>query len=102
MTTGTSISWPAGYLSDEAANVLYFGERIPRVSTSVLPAGTAVKVANGYRLNGRWGFASGVFHAEWLLAGGMLELEDSDQKQRMFFMFPAVIIYIFALKEYPG
>ena len=89
MTTGTSISWPAGYLSDEAANVLYFGERIPRVSTSVLPAGTAVKVANGYRLNGRWGFASGVFHAEWLLAGGMLELEDSDQKQRMFFMFPA-------------
>jgi alkylation response protein AidB-like acyl-CoA dehydrogenase len=35
---------------------------------STQPAGTAEKVADGWRVSGRWPFASGCQHADWLLA----------------------------------
>lgn len=39
------------------------------VAGSAAPAGTAVRVAGGYRVSGRWPFASGCQHADWLFAG---------------------------------
>ena len=36
------------------------------LSGSSQPAGTAERVADGWRINGRWPLASGCMHAEWL------------------------------------
>lgn len=36
------------------------------ISGSAQPAGTAEAVAGGFRINGRWPFASGCRHAEWM------------------------------------
>lgn len=33
----------------------------------VMPAGRAEKVAGGYRLSGRWGYATGILHGDWML-----------------------------------
>ena len=33
---------------------------------SAQPAGTAEPVAGGFRINGRWPFASGCMHADWI------------------------------------
>ncbi|WP_322047951.1 acyl-CoA dehydrogenase family protein [Paraburkholderia sp. J67] len=39
------------------------------VAGSAAPAGTAEIVEGGYRVTGRWPFASGCQHADWLFAG---------------------------------
>jgi alkylation response protein AidB-like acyl-CoA dehydrogenase len=38
-----------------------------------MPMGTAVPVAGGYRVSGRWPFASGVRHSEWISTSAMVE-----------------------------
>jgi alkylation response protein AidB-like acyl-CoA dehydrogenase len=44
------------------------------------PCGVADRVDGGYRVNGRWGFASGCLHADWLYGNC---LEDVDGLRRM-------------------
>src|SRR5262249_58336563 len=39
-----------------------------RLAGSIRPQGRARRVEGGYRLEGRWNFASGVHHATWLMA----------------------------------
>jgi alkylation response protein AidB-like acyl-CoA dehydrogenase len=36
------------------------------------PSGVSTRVDGGYRVNGRWGFASGIQHADWLFAGTLV------------------------------
>jgi len=45
------------------------------VAGSAVPAGTAEKTLGGYRVSGRWPFASGCQHADWMFAF-CLETED--------------------------
>lgn len=42
-------------------------------ATTGPPYGKAVRVEGGYRLSGRWPFASGSDHADWVLVGGRVE-----------------------------
>jgi 3-hydroxy-9,10-secoandrosta-1,3,5(10)-triene-9,17-dione monooxygenase len=42
-------------------------------SALMFPAGKATRVPGGYRLTGRWPFASGVEQSEWTQAGGVVE-----------------------------
>jgi alkylation response protein AidB-like acyl-CoA dehydrogenase len=39
------------------------------------PRGTAQRVAGGFRVSGRWGFASGCSHCAWLMGGCFVEGE---------------------------
>ncbi|MGH7897361.1 MAG: acyl-CoA dehydrogenase family protein [Candidatus Binatia bacterium] len=59
----------AAYLPDETANEIY--ARDPEVVTGGVfaPHGRALVVDEGYRISGRWPFASGCQHCEWLMAG---------------------------------
>ncbi|KIE28825.1 acyl-CoA dehydrogenase [Streptomyces sp. MUSC 125] len=59
---------------------------------SVNPTGTAEAVAGGYRLTGRWGFASGSAHAAWLVCaarvtgGGTPRTAGQGSEIRMLFV----------------
>lgn len=67
-----SASMPGAYLPDEGAAQV-FGQGKPAVMAgSFLPAGVAASEEGGYRVNGRWRFASGVRHADWVHAGAIV------------------------------
>jgi alkylation response protein AidB-like acyl-CoA dehydrogenase len=51
-------------------------------SSSLVPRGTAERVAGGYRLNGSYPFSSGCGHAEWGLVGAFCNDEDAGRYQR--------------------
>lgn len=64
-------SWVVGNFSKEAQQSVWDKNPFAVASASVAPNGAVEPVSGGYRLNGRWGFASGCDHAQWILLGAM-------------------------------
>lgn len=60
----------AGWLPDAGARIVFAPDR-PRPIVIGVPraTGTGRPVPGGYLVSGRWSFASGVAHADWLLGG---------------------------------
>jgi alkylation response protein AidB-like acyl-CoA dehydrogenase len=77
----------SAYLSDEAAQEIY--ERADLVTGGVYaPQGRAVAVDGGYRLTGRWAFASGCEHCAWLMGGAVIAADGTPPAARLM-LFPA-------------
>jgi len=57
------------------------------VASSVAPMGTLVPVKGGFQLEGRWGFASGVEHASWVMVGASLKSESPNAPAEYVFCF---------------
>ncbi len=53
---------------------------------SYAPTGQAVPESGGYRLSGKWSFASGCDHASWAIVGGLIP---GDKPRPAFFLIPA-------------
>ena len=66
-------NWVIGNYPEEAQREVWGSNPHAVASASVAPNGTAEKVSGGFRLSGRWGFASGIDHAQWILLGGMVK-----------------------------
>ena len=65
-----TFSLMAAWMADEGiADFLVDGGGLARTAGGVAANGRAERVEGGYRLTGRWPFASGSEHAEWL--GGL-------------------------------
>jgi alkylation response protein AidB-like acyl-CoA dehydrogenase len=73
MIGGTGIGLPGAFLADEAIAEMFGGGRLPRGAIVSLPPGRAVPEKGGFRLTGRWPFASGIGHAEWVTVGARIE-----------------------------
>ena len=56
----------AGSLPERSAQEIFADCGV--VAGSVNPTGKADAVAGGFRVSGRWGYASGIDHANWILA----------------------------------
>lgn len=56
----------------EVQQEAYRNRRSVRVAAVFNPPGKVEVVADGYRLTGRWGYASGMQHAHYVMAPGML------------------------------
>jgi len=54
------------------------------------PSGVAERVDGGYRVSGRWGFASGCRHADWLF-GNCLEDVDGERRMRTVLFSPSEV-----------
>jgi alkylation response protein AidB-like acyl-CoA dehydrogenase len=64
----------AGWLQPEAARRIFAAPGA--VAGGVFaPRGRALRVTGGYRVSGRWSFASGCEHCTWLLGGCLVEGE---------------------------
>ena len=45
------------------------------ISAGYIPSGTSERTTGGYRIGGKWGFASGCDYADWIMVGSMLPQE---------------------------
>ncbi len=76
-------AWVANVLNDhtqlvgafalEAQEEVWGSDHDARIAASVAPSGKARPVAGGAVLFGRFGFASGIDYAQWLICGAFLE-----------------------------
>lgn len=70
------------YLPAAAARRIYAGG-VPPMAGSFLPKGQAEPVAGGYRVKGRWPYASGIHHADWVLAGAFVSDKPGPVESRL-------------------
>jgi alkylation response protein AidB-like acyl-CoA dehydrogenase len=61
--------WCMGSFPEQAQDDVFGGGRDGLVAGTLSWQGTAAAADGGWRLNGRWQFASGVDHAEWVMVG---------------------------------
>jgi indole-3-acetate monooxygenase len=66
IATGNNIA--SGYMVESGAREVFADPTAPAAGIAA-PAGTAVRVDGGVRVTGRWSFASGITHCEWVWAG---------------------------------
>jgi alkylation response protein AidB-like acyl-CoA dehydrogenase len=59
-----------GWLPDAGARRVFGPDRpLPLIAGQPQPRGTGRPADGGYVVSGRWGFASGIMHASWVIAG---------------------------------
>ena len=87
MIGATSICLPGAFLSQNAVEEVFPRGQIPTAATAFMPTGQAEQVDGGFLLNGRWHFASGVLHSQWINAGALV-FPDGQPLQHHFFCFP--------------
>lgn len=83
-----SHNWMLGYWPEEAQDRVW--KASPRAligSSFVFAGGHAEKVAQGYKLSGRWPFASGIDIADWMMFAASVDRGGGAPEQR-FFLVP--------------
>lgn len=82
-------NWQLPLFPEQAQQDVWSDDSSTLIASTYMPTGKAVKVDGGYRFSGRWGFSSGVDHAEWILLGGLLPREDGvDGLEHTTFLLP--------------
>ena len=89
MVGATAIASLGTFLTPAGLAHLFTNGAIPTASISFFPAGRAKRDGNGYRVSGRWRFNSGIRHAEWVVAGTVIEDAKPGEPGVMFSAFPA-------------
>jgi alkylation response protein AidB-like acyl-CoA dehydrogenase len=92
---GTANGLTSGYLNERGARELFSDPSVPWAGVAA-PAGKARPVDGGYRVSGRWPFASGITHSEWLWAGCMV-MENGKPRQTAH--GPEIFHACFPIKE---
>ncbi|WP_040701161.1 oxidoreductase [Nocardia vinacea] len=69
-------AWIAALKGGNAFEEMYAASPDLIVAGVLAPSGTVRKVAGGYRVNGRWPYASASLHADWATNGALLVDDD--------------------------
>jgi 3-hydroxy-9,10-secoandrosta-1,3,5(10)-triene-9,17-dione monooxygenase len=75
-------------LDDRAAQEVWGEDPSVLICSSLMPAGTATAVDRGYRLSGRWRYASCCVHCDWALLGAMVASGDGGAPEGRIFLVP--------------
>jgi len=82
--------WMLGMFDRRAQDLVWNENPDALIASSfVFPAGRARKVADGYRLSGRWPFSSGVDASSWNMVAGIVATDDeADGVEYRIFLLP--------------
>ncbi len=91
----SSTAWSMGFLVYHNFQFAHFplaaqdevwgGRGFSMAPGQVMPSGKAVKVAGGYRLSGRWGYATGINHGDWMLLSAPTDMGNGVTELRRFY-----------------
>ncbi len=87
-------AWTVGVMSSELRQDVWGNDKGARVCTVQAPRGQASKVPGGYRLTGKWPFASGCLHASWTTLGALILGEDGNIQGAGVFVVPISDLHI--------
>ena len=71
MISAQQTAWLGSRLPEAALGDV-FGGAWPLTAGSVVPGGSAAPEPGGWRIDGRWGWGSGIDHADWVIANAPL------------------------------
>jgi 3-hydroxy-9,10-secoandrosta-1,3,5(10)-triene-9,17-dione monooxygenase len=69
---------------EEAQHAVWADGPDVAIAASIAPAGRIMRVPGGFRVSGRFGFASGINHSSWIIVAGMAETDG--RPQHTFFL----------------
>ena len=80
--------WFMAVLDDRAAQEVWGADNTRLICSSLMPAGKATAADGGYRLGGRWRYASCCDHCDWALLGGLVAAADGGPPHGRIFLVP--------------
>ncbi|PKB71909.1 MAG: hypothetical protein BZY87_03105 [SAR202 cluster bacterium Io17-Chloro-G6] len=89
-----TLSGMSAFLSDEALDEIFVGGKAPKTAGVAAPSGEAKPVEGGYRVSGKWAFASGIRHSQWVAFGAMVPGANSDAPQLIRIVVPTSQVQI--------
>ena len=88
----TSTAWKGAFLPDAGVAQIFAGGRMPIASGSIIPRGLGTPTAGGWRVSGRWPFASGSAHSSWLSAGFRIVRDGAPGPEHMILAVPTAAV----------
>jgi alkylation response protein AidB-like acyl-CoA dehydrogenase len=92
----SSTSWSMGFLCYHnyqfghfplaAQDEVWGGRGYTMAPGQVMPSGKARAVDGGYEIEGRWGYATGINHGDWMLVTALTEMTDGTKEMRRFYV----------------
>jgi alkylation response protein AidB-like acyl-CoA dehydrogenase len=79
----------AAYLDEEAASAVFGDDPLIITGGVFAPRGAATPVEGGYRVTGRWPFASGCQNCCWLMGGSLIAGAEGKAPEARLMLFPA-------------
>ena len=76
MIGAASLGILGAFLPDDAMPEVFVDGKPPLTAGVFAPFGTATPVGSGYLVSGRWSFASGIRHSQWVSAGARVTTEE--------------------------
>jgi 3-hydroxy-9,10-secoandrosta-1,3,5(10)-triene-9,17-dione monooxygenase len=80
--------WFMALLDDRAAQEVWRSDTSALICSSLMPAGRATPAEGGYRLSGRWRYASCCEHCDWALLGAMVATDSGRPSEGRIFLLP--------------
>src|SRR3979411_2788910 len=78
--------WFMALLDDRAAQEVWGRDTSTLICSSLMPAGKATAAEGGFRLSGRWRYASCCDHCEWALLGAMVASDSGGAPEGRIFL----------------
>ncbi len=86
--------WLAGLFPDRAQQDVWGADRDAWIAGSLAPNGVAVPVDGGWRVSGKWPWASGSMHAQWVACGIHMENEKGEMTNLGLSLMPIADVIV--------